>query len=720
MFQIVREIIEKSTWTFKRIREGDSAHDPKPSDKFDPFSCILEFIQNALDALRKDLDKVKIKIYASELDIDEFKNCFFQADFKKFYEFTENPRKHDLVSYNKNIKCLVLEDYNTTGILGDPSVYKSELDDGQQNSIHRFNYEFGGKKKLRDATKGGSEGEGRQTFCLASDISTFFYFTKQEDGSEYFMGIFYAGIFKAFNEEYDPYARFGDRVESLEVSGNYWTLPISDKEKIKKFKKLFNIERDEPGTTVIIPFIDSQITLDEIFKEICESYRVSIHRDLIELQIGKQGKLLSKSNIVKEYNEKFSNNNQEIQATNEYFAFLESIEKKEIGSEQSITCNPSRPTRLDHVSISNEVKEAYKSGKTIQFKLPFKVYPRKIDGGRRTEQYLEKNTFVDIYFKKFSSNIDQEYKFNDTVRGFMPITSTRIKSKNFFLTDIQDEEAKLLAKTGEVANHTKIKGDHPKYKGLYKERTYYQIITLINNIFSAIELALTEDTDEVDETTTLDLCAIIADSDLDRDEQVISGELDDEDDNEQPIKSTKWKLPEIPGKLKAYKSEVISNGSQGWKVKGVKYTLQEVDEKKAQAETFITEAKKLIKEKPKGLKNKHIRQIKSDIISAENRIVDIENFKENGLTFYPRKIRIRAAYADGTRNPFKNYHKMDFDLADTKVFKFKYSGSVMITKNDENKIILEIENEDFDFQVTGFGKDSEEKIIIDHNHEALN
>ena len=720
MFSIIREIKESSIWTFKKIREGDSNHDPKPSDKFDPLSCILEFIQNALDALRVGLKKVKIKIYGTEVDIDEFKNFLFQGDFKKFYEFTENPRKYELGSYNKNIQCLVLEDYNTTGILGDPSVYKSTLDNGDQNSIHRFNYEFGGKKKLRDASKGGSEGEGRQTFCLASDISTFFYFTKQENGDEYFMGIFYAGIFSAFNQEYDSYARFGDRVESLEVPGNYWTLPISDGEKIKKFKKIFKIERDEPGTTVIIPFIDSQITLPGIFKEICESYRVSIHRDLIELQLGRNGKILSKSNIVKEYNDQFSKNDQEIRATNEYFQFLDDVEKKEINSNQIITHNPSRPTRLEHVSIGNELKDAYKNGKIVQFKLPFKVYRRKIDSGRRTEKYLEKDTFIDIYLKKFSSAIDQEYKLNDTVRGFMPITSTRIKSKNYFLTDIQDEEAKLLVKTGEVANHTKIKGDHPKYKGLYKEKTYYPIITLINNIFSAIELALTEDYDEIDETTTLDLCAIIADSDLEKDEQVISGELEDEDDTDLPIKSTKWKLPEIPGKLKAYKSEVISNGSQGWKVKGVKYTEQEVDEKKIQAENFVIAAKKLLKENPKGLKNKHIRQIKSDIISAENRIIEIEDFKEKGLTFYPRKIRVRVAYADGTRNPFKNYHKMDFNLADTKVFKYKYSGSVMVTKNDENKIILEIGNEEFDFQVTGFGKESEEKIIIDHNHEALN
>ena len=66
-----------------------------------------------------------------------------------------------------------------------------------------------------------------------------------------------------------------------------------------------------------------------------------------------------------------------------------------------------------------------------------------------------------IYIKKFS-DISEQFKLNDTIRGNMPIEDIRQLSSNFILTDIQDKEAKLLVKTGEVANHSKIKVKHGK------------------------------------------------------------------------------------------------------------------------------------------------------------------------------------------------------------------------------------------------------------------
>ena len=46
----------------------------------------------------------------------------------------------------------------------------------------------------------------------------------------------------------------------------------------------------------------------------------------------------------------------------------------------------------------------------------------------------------------------------------MPITQCRKRTTNFFFADIQDEESMLLVKNGEVANHTRIRVNHPKYK----------------------------------------------------------------------------------------------------------------------------------------------------------------------------------------------------------------------------------------------------------------
>ena len=67
-----------------------------------------------------------------------------------------------------------MEDYNTTGLRGNPNIYKSKLPDGSENFIHQFIHEIGGRRKGMNANLGGNEGEGKQTYCLSSDISTFF------------------------------------------------------------------------------------------------------------------------------------------------------------------------------------------------------------------------------------------------------------------------------------------------------------------------------------------------------------------------------------------------------------------------------------------------------------------------------------------------------------------------------------------------------------------
>ena len=58
----------------------------------------------------------------------------------------------------------------------------------------------------------------------------------------------------------------------------------------------------------------------------------------------------------------------------------------------------------------------------------------------------------------------------------------------------------------------------------------------------------------------------------------------------------------------------------------------------------------------------------------------------------------------------------DFDFNDTKNFRFQLKGNVSLLKNNENQIVLEASKSDFLFSFSGFGKNSEEKIIINHNY----
>ena len=52
----LRKLLKSVAGTLERFW-GDDATDPKPFDKFNALKCVLEFIQNALDAIRKNLKK---------------------------------------------------------------------------------------------------------------------------------------------------------------------------------------------------------------------------------------------------------------------------------------------------------------------------------------------------------------------------------------------------------------------------------------------------------------------------------------------------------------------------------------------------------------------------------------------------------------------------------------------------------------------------------------
>jgi len=320
--------------------------------------------------------------------------------------------------------------------------------------------------------------------------------------------------------------------------------------------------------------------------------------------------------------------------------------------------------------------------------------------------------------QKYPDYVSEQFKYCDTIRGNMPITDTRKKTSNFFLTVIDEAEAKLLVKTGEVANHSKIKRDHAKYKALYKENSQRPIISFINNAFYSLQELLIDSQEELDDSTTLDLCAIYSDKDFDNSKNQIEKKSEDDDDADEKIFTTKTGLPKIPKKLKAYIASSVNDNSSnvGWQVSGVSYTEEEIQQNETKANEFIKQAKNFLKVNFKTAKKKDLQEINSQIITAKNRLREYYDFKKRNYSFFPIKIYVKAAYDDGSSDPFSNYCDEDFDFNDTKSFKYQLKGNVSILKNNENHIVLEASKSDFSFSFCGFGKNSEEKIIVNHNY----
>ena len=76
MVEALREIIKKFTWVAGPVGEGDEPGDSKPQDKFEALSCVLEFIQNALDAIAKSFSNTLIQIHSTRVSHQDFKKIF--------------------------------------------------------------------------------------------------------------------------------------------------------------------------------------------------------------------------------------------------------------------------------------------------------------------------------------------------------------------------------------------------------------------------------------------------------------------------------------------------------------------------------------------------------------------------------------------------------------------------------------------------------------------
>ena len=132
--------------------------------------------------------------------------------------------------------------------------------------------------------------------------------------------------------------------ESKDHSNSFWALPIH-KNQIKELKKMFGVKRNkEPGVSIVIPFINTDVTLDKIREVVCKSYRIPILREKLKVQIG-GGDEINEETIYEIYKKHYCNDAQEEKLTDEYFNFINKIKNNKFDA-KDIIINPSRPTSL--------------------------------------------------------------------------------------------------------------------------------------------------------------------------------------------------------------------------------------------------------------------------------------------------------------------------------------------------------------------------------------
>jgi hypothetical protein len=367
-------------WFFKEIEKGVPERDPRETEFFritSPGEAVVrEFIQNSLDA-RTNKGMLKVKISFHSLRREDTRT-FLDETLKSHLNACNLLHSGE---YPENISCLVLEDFNTTGLDGP---YEP---DARRGNFYNFWWREGISEK--SGQRAGRWGLGKTTFHVVSKIRTLWGLTVRDDGKILLMG---KALLRTHSLNARRYHYFGY------FSQNNF-MPVEDDTILKKFRENFRISRNntETGLSVVIPLPVDEINFVSIKKGVIQHYYYPVLAGILKVEI--QDNI---NNIQEELNsdnltEKASDidwsdtewNGIDIRKILEFIK--DSLNIQPFRLQMQEPANPQITPESFREQIET-IKENFLTGNSLRFEVPVKI--KKTDG-------TEQESFVSILLKRF-------------------------------------------------------------------------------------------------------------------------------------------------------------------------------------------------------------------------------------------------------------------------------------------------------------------------------
>ena len=250
------------------------------TDIFDSHSKLVrESVQNSIDARLSPPSRMRFFIGHANAEIGK---KYFQEQIPRFKKCLR-----ELPDFNKSFKYIVIEDFNTTGLLGSIDHNLSE-EDPKLNSYFYFTWATGTTNK--GGTNLGKNGVGKVVYQITSNINSCLVFSSRNDS-------------KVLDEPknllfgkcvLDPHELYGVKwlpesqwmIEVSDAQGSTY-LPSSDGSEIAQFKEDFAVNRalDESGTSIVIPYVDEDFSAPRIAQCVAQDYFIAILDGRVEITI---------------------------------------------------------------------------------------------------------------------------------------------------------------------------------------------------------------------------------------------------------------------------------------------------------------------------------------------------------------------------------------------------------------------------------------------------
>ena len=241
---------------------------------------VRETLQNSLDVKSgKEPVRIRFSIHSAGRDFPKDRRDFYFGGL--FPHLRAAGRNFD--PSGQDLVYMVIEDFGTTGLTGDP---EQTTDDDQDNNFYYFFRNVGRSGKGQD--KGGSWGLGKWVLPDASHLNAFFALTRRNDGRVLLMGQSVLKLHTIDGTKYDPYGFFS-RIKQDESGLQIPFDGERDPEVIENFRSDFRLRRgDEPGLSVVIPFlseIEVSIRAEDVVRAVIKHYFYPIISDNLAVEV---------------------------------------------------------------------------------------------------------------------------------------------------------------------------------------------------------------------------------------------------------------------------------------------------------------------------------------------------------------------------------------------------------------------------------------------------
>lgn len=275
------------TWRFRTLSADEVELEPTQRDQFNndevglADAIVRESIQNSTDA-PAGTGIVKVRFAIHELGSTEaakLRSCFGALEpHLAACGIDANVMNAD------DARVLVIEDFNTIGLTGDPAT----LDKSNFRNFWRVHGRSG-----KSGQQGGRWGLGKLVYSSASQIHAFFGCTLRKGDTSPLL----LGQAVLLNHELADKRHPAHGFWFRDTGHDGIQLPITDKDFVRDFEKLSGLQRaDNTGLSLIIPYPQSSITEDALLSGIAKNYYFPVLAGRLEVECGSA--TLDRSNFL--------------------------------------------------------------------------------------------------------------------------------------------------------------------------------------------------------------------------------------------------------------------------------------------------------------------------------------------------------------------------------------------------------------------------------------